>query len=62
MYSHEIDDLIKRSNYLLSRSDYLKISPVTSPQIARISYDPFKDSFEIWTYDDHHWKFRVKKE
>lgn len=62
MYSYEIDEMMKKSNYLLSRSDYINLSPNTSPQIARIKYDPFKDSFEMWTYDNYHWEFRVKDE
>lgn len=62
MYSYEIDDMMKRSNYLITRKDYLSLSPTTSPQLARIKYDPFKDSFEIWTDDGYHWEFKVKEE
>lgn len=62
MYSYEIDEMMKKTNYLLSRSDYLNLSPTTSEQIARIKYDPFKDTFDIWTYDGYHWEFRVKDE
>lgn len=61
MYSYQIDEIMHQNNYVLSRSDYLSINPNTSPQIARMLYDPFKDKFDIWTYDDYHWEFRVKQ-
>ena len=62
MYSYQIDNIMRENNYLLSRSDYLSINPNTSPQIARMTYDPFNNKFDVWTYDNYHWEFRVKQE
>ena len=62
MYSYQIDTIMRENNYLLSRSQYLAINPNTSTQIARMTYDPFNNKFDIWTYDNYHWEFQVKQE
>ena len=62
MFSWELDKIMRDSNYTLSRKDYLNINPNTCNQICRIKYDPFKDSFEIWTDDGYYWQFRVEEE
>ena len=60
MFSWELDDLIKRNNYILSKHDYCSISFNTCPQISRIKYDPFENKFEIWTLDGYYWKIEIK--
>lgn len=56
MYSWEIDNVIKQNNYLLSVNDYLRITNHNdSPQIVRVKYDAFSNTFEIHTNDDYHW-------
>lgn len=59
MYSYEINNLIEYRNYLLKVEEYLNILG-TSPQISRVKYDPYSDSFEIWTNDNCYWKFRLE--
>lgn len=59
MYSTELDDLMKRKNYRLTKKEYALISPETCSQISRLKYSPFEDCFEMWTYDNYYWKFKV---
>lgn len=59
MYSWEIEQLLKLKNYLLSAKEYLKICD-NSPQIVRITYNPYEDSFTIITNDEYNFKFRVR--
>ena len=61
MYSWEIQKLIELRNYLLTVKEYFYICD-TSPQIARITYNPFNNDFDIYTYDEYHFKFKIKKE
>jgi len=60
MYSWEIDQLLKLRNYLLDAEEYLKICS-ESPQITRVKYDPFNNTFYIETSDDYKWTFKVKR-
>lgn len=59
MYSWEIDELLKLKNYLLEVKEYLQICE-NSPQITRISYDPYSDTFTIETEDRYKFKFKVR--
>ena len=62
MYSHEIENLLKLRNYLVSREEYTKISDVKSnPQINHIKYNHYDDSFRIDTKDNYHFKLKIKK-
>lgn len=58
MYSHEIEQLMKLRNYLISNKDYFYILD-TSPQIRGIEYKPFEDNFYMWTDDNYNFKFKV---
>lgn len=58
MYSCEIDTLLKSNNYNIDSQTYINICN-TSPQLARIKYDPYGNYFEIWTKDNYYWKFTV---
>ena len=60
MYSHEIDELIKLRNYLLEVKEYFMICD-TSPQIVRVTYNPYNDEFYIKTNDNYEWTFKVRK-
>ena len=64
MYTWEIENLLKLKQYLLTGREYLNMVQ-TSPQIKRIKYNPYNDTFEIWTKEDdnseHYFKYKVKK-
>lgn len=58
MYSHEIEQLLKLKNYILSVKEYLNVC--NSSQITHIKYDPFEDVFYISTEDKYNFKFKIK--
>lgn len=60
MYSWEIKKLLELKNYLLSVKEYFEICD-NSPQIKRVYYDIFEDSFFIITDDNYEFKFKVRK-
>ena len=60
MYSHEIENLLKIRNYLLSSEEYIKMCN-SSNQIKSIIYKPFEDTFYVATNDNYNFKFKVKK-
>lgn len=60
MYSHEIEQLLKFRNYVLSVEEYIHIHK-TSPQISMIQYHAYDDTFEDWTDDRYNFKYKVKK-
>ena len=60
MYSHEIENLLKLKNYLLTAKEYINVCN-TSNQITYIKYDPYEDVFYISTEDKYNFKFRIKK-
>ena len=59
MYSYEIEQLLKMRNYLLSVKEYFDICD-NSPQIVRVTYNPFDDIFIIYTNDNYEFKFKVR--
>ena len=60
MYSHEIEELLRLRNYLLTVKEYFYICD-TSPQINRIKYESSSYDYEIWTIDNYYCKFKFKK-
>lgn len=60
MYSDEINQLLKFTNYIINPDTYIKICE-QSPQINHVKYSPFGDYFEFWTNDGYYWKFCVKR-
>ena len=58
MYSYEINEVMKNSNYIIRNDEYLEIC-LNSPQIIRVTYRSFGDSFEIQTSDGWRWSFLV---
>jgi hypothetical protein len=60
MYSHEIENLLRIRNYLISNKEYFYILD-TSPQIRGIEYKPYEDNFYMWTDDNFNFKFKVYK-
>lgn len=57
MFDWELENFLSSKNYILSSKEYLEICDVC-PQIQRIRYNAFDDSFLIWT-DKNCFKFEV---
>ena len=57
MYDWELENFLSSKNYILSSKEYLEICDVC-PQIQRIRYNAFDDSFLICT-NEHCFKFEV---
>lgn len=60
MYSHEVEQLLKIRNYLITYKEFIQITK-SSPQINHIKYNPFEDNIEMWTTDNYYFKLKVKK-
>lgn len=60
MFSWEINQTLESQNYNLDSETYINICR-TSPQISRVKYDPYLNSYEIWTNDNNYWKFSVHR-
>ena len=60
MYSQEIDEFIRSRNGVLTRDEYMEITPYTSPQISRVYYDTFNNKFHMYTKDGYEWEFIVR--
>lgn len=60
MYSYEIDEMIKIKDWILKPKDYLRI--YSSPQITHLHYDAYSNKYHIYTDDDYHWEFEVRKD
>lgn len=58
MYSHEIEQLLKIRNDLVSIREYINIC--SSPQVDHIFYE--NDEFTIWTTDNYKFIFKLKEE
>ena len=58
MYSHEIQELLKVRNNLISVKEYLKI--IKSPQINQIKFDD--EQFYLWTDDNYKFTLKIRKE
>lgn len=56
MYSHEIKELLKLKNNLITIKDYIKISE--SPQVDHIKFE--NEEFTCWTSDNYVFKFKIK--
>ena len=62
MYTWEISEFLNSNNYCISSIDYLRIfSSKESPQIIRVKYDAFSNSFTAETNDGGFWSFEVYK-
>lgn len=57
MYSYEISQILLENNYNIDSETYLHICS-TSPQLTRIKYDAWSNTFEMWDKDNY-WKFTV---
>ncbi len=60
MYSHEIENLLRIRNYLISNEEYFNVCK-TSPQINLVEYSPYNDQFHISTKDNFNFIFKVYK-
>ena len=54
MYSHEIQELLRLKNNLITVRDYLRI--IESPQINNIKFD--NEKFYIYTNDGYNFAFK----
>lgn len=60
MYSEEIKRLLEFKNYLLTSKEYIEMCE-KSPQIVRVTYNPFEDTFRVITSDNYEFRFKVRK-
>lgn len=58
MYSWEITEFLKSKHYELSACEYKQMIK-HSTQIARIKYNPYSNSFDMWDDSGMHWSFKV---
>lgn len=56
MYSHEIEQLLKMKNYLITVQDYIKI--IESSQVRDVNYNG-NNNFNVSTDDGYSFSFRV---
>ena len=56
MYSHEIENLLKMKNYLITVKEYLSI--IESPQIKDVDYKG-NNNFNVSTTDGYNFSFRI---
>lgn len=62
MYSWEIDDYLRSRNWELTKNEYIYVSDIkVNPQISRIKFEPFNNSFYMETSDGYNWIFRLKE-
>ena len=62
MFSHEIDSYLRSRNWFLTKEEYIYVSDIeASPQICRIKYEPFDNSFYMETNDGYNWSFGIKE-
>lgn len=62
MYSTEIDSYLRSRNWYLTKEEYIYVSDTkASPQICRIKYEPFDNSFYMETNDGYNWSFGIKE-
>lgn len=62
IYSWEISNFLNNKNYELTKYEYMNITDIElSPQIRRIKYEPYSNSFYMETYDGYNWTFRIKE-
>ena len=57
MYSYEIDNILKKNNYIVTIDLYKEIS--SSSQICFIKYDTYSNKFCLSTEDGYNWIFEV---
>lgn len=58
MYSHEIEELLKLKQCLISIHDYCEIIK-TSPQVDHIKFE--NEHFKMYTTDGYKFKFKIKE-
>ena len=63
MYSWEIDSYLRSRNWELTKCEYLYVSDIkVNPQISKLKYEPFNNSFYMETNDGFNWVFRIKEQ
>ena len=62
MFSWEIDRLLRKNNFCISRKEYGEITNVRiNTQIVHIKYNPYSNDFLMETNDGYGWNFIIKK-
>lgn len=60
MYSHEIAELLKLRQYVLDVKEYFDMCD-NSPQITRVTYNPYDDKIKVLTSDSYEFNFKIKR-
>lgn len=58
MYSHEIQELLKIKNNLVTIKEYIEI--IKSPQVNKVKFD--NEQFYLWTDDNYKFVLKIRKE
>ena len=59
MYSHEIEELLRVRNNLVTVQEYLEICK--SSQVNCVKYNAEKNNFEIHTKDNYHFILKIER-
>ena len=59
MYSEEIRKFITDRNGILTRDEYMELTPQKNSQISRMTYDTSSNTFHLYTSDGYDWEFKV---
>lgn len=60
MYSWEIVKLLELRQYVLDVKEYFNVCE-TSPQITRVTYNPYDDKIKVLTSDKYEFNFKIKR-
>jgi len=60
MYSWEIAKLLELRQYVLDVKEYFDLCD-TSPQITRVTYNPYNDKIKVLTSDRYEFNFKIKR-
>lgn len=61
MYSWELQQYIHDRNYSLAREEILFVTDIRQhPQLVRITYNPWSNSYDMYDRDGNHYNFEVK--
>jgi hypothetical protein len=60
MYSWEIAKLLELRQYVLDVKEYFDLCS-NSPQITRVTYNPYDDKIKVLTSDKYEFNFKIKR-